>query len=150
MSEPKIFARKGAKQGKPPLDSLGGVRPTQPWRAATSHLSSMEWMALFTEVEYRMGMSLRLQLEEHSPLRAHTRQTGLFWCLGMVASLPSIMALKVGWPDSWKRVSMSRSAWALKTGTEPLCLARGRGVTGAGARGAGRRTRSRVVHNGVP
>jgi hypothetical protein len=29
-------------------------------------------------------------------------------------------------------------------------LARGRGVTGAGARGAGRCTRSRVVHNGVP
>jgi hypothetical protein len=96
MSEPKIFAGKGASRGKPPLDSLGGVRPTQPWRAATSHLSSMEWMVLFTLAGYRMYISLHLQLEEHLPLRAQMRQTGLFWCLGMVAFFPSIMALMVG------------------------------------------------------
>jgi hypothetical protein len=34
MSEPKIFVGKGAIRGKPPLESLGGIRPTQPWRAA--------------------------------------------------------------------------------------------------------------------
>jgi hypothetical protein len=50
MSELKVFAGKGAKQGKPPLDSLGGKGSTQPWRAATSHLSNMEWMALMTVV----------------------------------------------------------------------------------------------------
>jgi hypothetical protein len=51
------------------------------------------------------------------PLEGPEEADSLFWCLGMVAFLPSIMALMVGWPDSRKRVSMSWSAWALKTGT---------------------------------
>jgi hypothetical protein len=148
MSEPKIFAGKGAMQGKPPLDSLG----------ADSALESR----YITLVEHGVDSFVHGGgiLDVHVLALA---VGGAFSLEGpdeadrfvLVLGNDCVLALDHGLDGGVARFLETGEHVSVSMGVEDrdraALLARRRGVTGAGVSGAGRGcTRSRVVHNGVP